>query len=74
VSAAVPKADAARDTQAPSVDLSTVFGERFNVGGPRGLSRLDIATLVAESCGVEAKIGTRERMNLLLLLCVTCYM
>ena len=41
-----------------NLDLSQVYGQVFNVGGPRGLSRLDIAAMVAEACNVEAKIGT----------------
>lgn len=41
------------------VDLNRVYGQRFNVGGPRGLSRLDIAEMVARNSGVEVKIGNR---------------
>jgi dTDP-4-dehydrorhamnose reductase len=39
------------------VDLSKVYGQIFNIGGPRGLSRLSLASMVAEACGVEVQIG-----------------
>ena len=51
-------------THEPAVDLSKVYGRRFNVGGPRGLSRLDIATLVAKSSGVDVQIGTENSISL----------